>query len=174
MIVNHKLTFARQCITDNQDDRLNKDISMIVIHNISLPPNNFNNDYIEHFFLNKLDIDAHPYFKTIANLKVSAHLLIKRDGSILQFVSFDKRAWHAGKSSFNGKNNCNDFSIGIELEGSDNIPYEIHQYKSLNKVIKLLKSKYVINDIVGHSDISPDRKTDPGKCFEWQKIGINK
>jgi len=169
MIHNHLLSSAKQSPSDNHNER-GVGISMVVIHSISLPPGEFDNNYIEQFFTNQLDFFAHPYFKTIKDLQVSAHLLIRRDGSIIQFVPFDKRAWHAGKSSFNGKNNCNDFSIGIELEGDDNTPYESVQYQSLNKTLKTLKSSYPIKDIVGHSDVSPGRKTDPGDKFEWNKI----
>ena len=151
----------------NRDDT---DITMIVIHNISLPPNKFGNNYIEDFFCNKLDYNKHPYFKTIKNIQVSAHLLIKRCGKIIQFVDFDKKAWHAGVSSYKGRENCNNFSIGIELEGSDNIEYTTEQYAKLNKVLGFLTKKYNIKYIVGHKDIAPDRKTDPGKSFKWSKI----
>ena len=126
--------------------------------------------YIEQFFTNQLDFNAHPYFKTIQDLQVSAHLLIKRDGSIIQFIPFDKRAWHAGESSFNGQDNCNDFSIGIELEGTDNLYYEAVQYKSLKTTLKQLKNYYPVQNIVGHSDIAPGRKTDPGEAFNWGAI----
>ena len=141
-----------------------------MIHNISLPPDTFNNDYIEQFFTNQLDFNAHPYFKSIQNMQVSAHLLIKRDGSIIQFVPFDKRAWHAGQSNFKGRKNCNDFSIGIELEGGDDIKYTNQQYQTLNDSIKVLNSYYPLTDIVGHSDIAPRRKTDPGAAFDWSRI----
>ncbi len=161
---------AEQSSSDNQNNRPTNEISLVVIHNISLPPGEFNNNYIEQFFTNQLDPNAHPYFQTIKDMQVSAHLLVKRDGSIVQFVPFNKRAWHAGESNFNGKDNCNDFSIGIELEGSDNTAYEEVQYQSLNKILKILKSSYPIKDIVGHSDIAPGRKTDPGQSFEWEKI----
>lgn len=170
MIANHILAIAKQSKSDNCNDRPNGEISLLVIHNISLPPGEFDNDYIEQFFTNQLDFDAHPYFKTIQDMEVSAHLLIKRDGSIIQFVPFDKRAWHAGESNFNGRANCNDFSIGIELEGTDDIAYTDAQYEHLNAVIKTLKSHYPINNIVGHNDIAPGRKTDPGVSFDWSKI----
>ncbi len=124
MINNHLLSSAKQSPSANQNNRPTDIISLVVIHNISLPPNEFDNDYIEQFFTDQLDFDAHPYFKNIKDMQVSAHLLIKRDGLVIQFVPFDKRAWHAGDSSFNGQDNCNDFSIGIELEGTDNIAYE--------------------------------------------------
>ena len=170
MISNHRLTSATQSPSINYNDRPNGEISLVVIHNISLPPGEFNNPYIEQFFTNQLDFNAHPYFKTIQDLQVSAHLLIKRDGSIIQFIPFDKRAWHAGESSFNGQDNCNDFSIGIELEGTDNLNYEAVQYQSLKTTLKQLKNYYPVQNIVGHSDIAPGRKTDPGKAFNWGEI----
>ena len=170
MIHHHRLQDATYVASSNFNDRPTTEISLIVIHNISLPPNEFNNNNIEHFFTNQLDFDAHPYFDTIRDVQVSAHLLIKRDGSIVQFVPFDKRAWHAGTSNLKGRDNCNDFSIGIELEGSDNTAYESVQYQALNKVIKLLKKHYPITDIKGHSDIAPGRKTDPGPQFKWSNI----
>ncbi len=170
MISNHLLTSARQSTSANQNDRPTDKISLVVIHNISLPPGEFNNHYIEQFFTNQLNFDLHPYFKTIKNLQVSAHLLIRRDGSVIQFVPFDKRAWHAGVSSFNGQDNCNDFSIGIELEGTDNLNYETVQYQSLRTTLKQLKTHYPIQAIVGHSDVSPGRKTDPGDAFNWNEI----
>ncbi|MDC9715604.1 MAG: 1,6-anhydro-N-acetylmuramyl-L-alanine amidase AmpD, partial [Gammaproteobacteria bacterium] len=137
---------------------------------ISLPPKQFDNNYIEQFFTNQLDFEAHPYFKTLKNMQVSAHLLIKRDGSIIQFVPFEKRAWHAGQSNFKGRTDCNDFSIGIELEGADDMIYTDKQYQALSDSIKTLKSHYPITDIVGHSNIAPGRKTDPGAAFDWSKI----
>jgi len=170
MINNHRLTSATQSPSINYNDRLSDEITLIVIHNISLPPGEFNNPYIEQFFTNQLDFNAHPYFKTIQDLQVSTHLLIKRDGSIIQFVPFDKRAWHAGESSFNGQDNCNDFSIGIELEGTDNLNYEAVQYQSLKTILKQLKGHYPVQNIVGHSDIAPGRKTDPGELFNWGEI----
>lgn len=170
MIDNHYLNFARKCPSKNHNARPTKEISLIVIHNISLPPKSFDNNYIEQFFTNQLDFNLHPYFQTLKKLQVSAHLLIKRDGTVVQFVPFNKRAWHAGKSNFNGRENCNDFSIGIELQGSDNIAYEKNQYKTLIRSIKALKSTYPITNIVGHNDIAPERKTDPGEAFEWQQL----
>jgi len=170
MISNHLLVSAAQSPSVNCSDRPTDKISLIVIHNISLPPGEFNNHYVEQFFTNQLDFNAHPYFKTIQDLRVSAHLLIKRDGSIIQFVPFDKRAWHAGESSFNGQDNCNDFSIGIELEGTDNLNYETVQYQSLKTTLRQLKDHYPVQNIVGHSDIAPGRKTDPGGAFNWDEI----
>jgi AmpD protein len=156
----------------NYNDRpKNINIELIVIHNISLPIGKFNNNYICDLFTNKLDQNAHDCFSEIADLKVSAHILIKRDGYIIQFVAFHKRAWHAGKSCFNSKTNCNDFSIGIELEGTDNLAYAEIQYQQLNKLIEILRQHYPkITDITGHSNVAPKRKTDPGKAFDWNKI----
>ena len=143
---------------------------IIVIHSISLPPRIYNNSYIEDFFLNQLDVNAHPYFLEIKDLKVSAHFLIKRTGELIQFVSCNDRAWHAGESYYQGKENCNDFSIGIELEGEDETPYEDDQYIKLIELLECLKKEYNIQDVVGHSDIAPSRKTDPGPLFDWKKI----
>ena len=158
----------------NFDDRpKNTEIKLIVIHNISLPPENFNPSNIEKLFLNKLDFDSHEYFKEIRDLKVSSHFLIDREGQITQFVSVYKRAWHAGKSNFENEDNCNDFSIGIEMIGSDNSIFENKQYASLKKLIKSLKKvfpKILEDNIVGHSDVAVGRKTDPGPFFDWTKI----
>ncbi len=170
MINDHLLSVATQRPSVNHNQRPKGDISLLVIHNISLPPGEFDNDYIEQFFTNQLDFNARPYFQTIQDMKVSAHLLIKRSGALVQFVPFDKRAWHAGASNFNGRANCNDFSIGIELEGTDDIAYTDAQYEHLNAVIKTLKSHYPINNIVGHNNVAPGRKTDPGVSFDWSKI----
>jgi len=156
----------------NCSERDGEEISLLVIHNISLPPNQFGNNYVEEFFLNKLDSNSHAYFKEINNLKVSSHLFIKRDGSITQFVPFNLKAWHAGVSDYKGRDNCNDFSIGIEMEGADDIEYTEDQYKSLSKATNLLMNSYPlikIDRIVGHSEISPSRKTDPGPSFSWSK-----
>ncbi len=170
MIENHLLALAKQVPSPNYNERPNDEVSLVVIHNISLPPKEFGNDYIEQFFTNKLDFGAYPYFQTLIGIEVSTHLFIKRDGEIVQFVPFDKRAWHAGQSNFVGRENCNDFSIGIELEGSDNIVYEALQYQVLKTILDQLKSHYPITDVVGHSDIAPGRKTDPGDAFNWSKI----
>lgn len=148
-------------------------IDMIVIHCISLPPGEYGAGDIEKFFCGKLDSSKHPYFATIADLKVSSHLLIDRTGMVTQFVPFVKRAWHAGVSQFKGRERCNDFSIGIELEGTDHSPYEKIQYQQLAKVINVLRQFYpeiLKRRIVGHSDIAPGRKTDPGKYFEWSYL----
>jgi len=149
------------------------DISLVVVHNISLPPGEFGGHYIEQFFTNRLDASAHPYFETIADLRVSAHLLIRRNGEVIQFVPFEKRAWHAGESCFQDQSCCNDFSIGIELEGSDEEPFTQAQYTQLSELIACLMQHYpgLSRDrITGHSDIAPQRKTDPGPAFEWSKL----
>lgn len=174
IIEQHRLTNAKQIPSPNYDDRPNPiDISLLVIHCISLPPGEFDNPYINQLFCNVLDPDAHPYFKEIYQLTVSAHLLIKRDGSCIQYVPFNKRAWHAGKSSYQGKERCNDFSIGIELEGTESIPYTEAQYIQLAEVIDSLLKAYPNlskQQITGHSDIAPGRKNDPGASFDWQRI----
>jgi AmpD protein len=148
----------------------NTPISLLVIHNISLPPGQFGGQWIEDFFCNRLDHAAHPYFKTIANTQVSAHLLIRRDGSLVQFVSLLERAWHAGRSSFCGEQECNDFSIGIELEGTDDVPYTSEQYQSLaiaTRKIMIAWPEITYERLTGHCDIAPGRKTDPGPSFDW-------
>ena len=148
-------------------------IDMVVIHNISLPPGQFGTGAIEDFFCGKLDTAAHPYFETIAALRVSSHLLIDRAGEIIQFVPFMQRAWHAGESVYEGRARCNDFSIGIELEGTDDLVYEERQYTRLASVIKCLLETYpaiTLDRIVGHCDIAPGRKTDPGVSFDWEYL----
>ena len=162
---------AKVCLSPNSSERESKEISLLVIHNISLPPGKYGGDYIEKFFTNQLNSDDDPYFEDIIDLTVSSHLLIKRDGSITQFVPFNKKAWHAGVSIFKDREDCNEFSIGIELEGTDETPYEKEQYNSLIMSTKALMSFFpdIKKDrIVGHSDIAPDRKTDPGKSFDWE------
>ena len=162
---------ARRCHSLNYNQRPDiDDISLLVIHNISLPPNEFGGGYIEQFFCNKLDESLHPYFQQIVHLQVSAHMLITREGEFIQFVPFHERAWHAGQSSFGGRENCNDFAIGIELEGGDDIPYTSLQYSALSALTKVLMINYPAitpQRIVGHSDIAPGRKTDPGPAFDW-------
>jgi len=148
-------------------------VDLLVIHGISLPAGEFGGPEITALFTNNIDTQAHPDFKELGGLKVSAHLLIRRDGQIVQFVPFTKCAWHAGKSSFNGRGCCNDFSIGIELEGVDDQPYDDRQYSVLVDVIKALQINYpniLTNNIVGHSDIAPGRKTDPGAAFDWLRL----
>lgn len=148
-------------------------IDLLVIHNISLPPGNFGSGYVQQFFCNQLDCSLHPYFQTLIDVKVSAHCLIEREGRVIQFVSFLDRAWHAGASCFEGRERCNDFSVGIELEGTDDQAYTEQQYQTLASVTRALMQAYPNinkNNIVGHSDIAPLRKTDPGPAFEWQKF----
>jgi len=145
-------------------------IELIVIHNISLPPGEFGGPGIIELFTNRLDPGAHPYYREIAGRKVSSHFLIRRNGELIQFVLCNKRAWHAGDSRWRGRTRCNDFSIGIELEGSDALPFENNQYTKLCELIRELKMKYRITDIVGHSDIASGRKTDPGPCFDWARV----
>jgi AmpD protein len=141
-----------------------------------LPPKKYNTDHIERFFLNELDFSSHNFYKNIDGMKVSAHVLIKRNGEVIQFVPFDKRAWHAGVSSYKGKNDCNNFSIGIELEGSDDDIFEDIQYKKLSLITSLLIEEYDLitkDNIKGHSDIAPERKTDPGVLFDWDRYLTN-
>ncbi len=145
-------------------------ISLLVIHNISLPPNRYGGDAITRFFTNTLDHSEHPYFEQIKGVRVSSHFLIRRDGQVLQFVACNQRAWHAGVSTWHARSRCNDFSIGIELEGSDFEPYSERQYVALGRLIRRLKRAYPISDIAGHADIAPDRKTDPGPFFDWKRL----
>jgi N-acetyl-anhydromuramoyl-L-alanine amidase len=145
--------------------------TLIVVHNISLPPDTFGGPEIADLFLNRLDCDAHPYFDAhLRGVRVSAHFVIHRDGTLEQFVSCDERAWHAGLSSFFGRERCNDFSIGIELEGSDTRAFEAAQYATLVPLVKALATHYPIDALAGHSDIAPGRKTDPGPHFDWARL----
>ena len=170
----HRVVGVRFVPSPNYDERpANSPLSLIVIHNISLPPNEFGGPYIEQLFTNQLDPYKHPYFKKIAQNKVSAHLLIRRNGELLQFVPFNMRAWHAGESNYNGRSRANDFSIGIELEGADEVPYEPEQYSVLASLVDALRMAYPSlnkQDIAGHSDIAPGRKSDPGLAFNWEKF----
>lgn len=170
-VENGQLVGAKQVPSPNFNQRPeNTEIQLIVIHNISLPPSQFGGGYIEKFFQNQLDWSVHPYFQTIQGMQVSAHLLILRTGEVLQFVNFNDRAWHAGRSSYLGKVECNDYSIGIELEGSDDTDFEGIQYQILVDVVASLQKAYPKTDshLAGHSDIAPGRKTDPGPHFQWQ------
>jgi len=155
----------------NFDERpANQSLDLLVIHNISLPPGSFAGNYVKDLFLNKLDTNHNEYFKSLADVKVSSHLYIRRTGEIQQFVPFTKRAWHAGVSSFQGRENCNNFSIGIELEGTDTDAYTQVQYQQLAQVTCVIMQQYpkiTLQNIVGHSDIAPMRKTDPGTSFDW-------
>ena len=163
---------------DERDDKYSapESIDVLVIHNISLPPAtseaDFDNHFVEDFFAGELNANAHPYFESISELRVSAHLYIKRTGEIIQFVPLNKRAWHAGVSEFSGREKCNDFSIGIEMQGTDFIPFTDAQYAALIKVTKQIQHYYpniVEAHIVGHEHIAPGRKTDPGQCFDWTR-----
>ena len=158
----------------NHDARpADAEIRLVVVHGISLPPGEFGGGHVQRFFCNRLDPDGHPYFAGICALQVSAHCLVERDGRVTQFVSFDDRAWHAGESSWRGRSACNDFSVGIELEGCDDVPYEDAQYEALAGLIGALRARYpaiAADAVVGHSDIAPGRKTDPGPAFDWPKL----
>jgi AmpD protein len=161
-------------LSPNQDDRPDdNDISGIVIHNISLPPGEFGHRFIDDLFLNQLDCSTHPYFDGLRETRVSSHLLIRRDGEVVQFVPFHKRAWHAGVSSWQGRERCNDFTIGIEVEGCDDKPFEDMQYQQLASVVSALIEAYPglnYQRITGHEHIAPGRKTDPGPYFDWDYL----
>ena len=146
------------------------DVSLIVIHGISLPPGEFGGPYIDQLFMGTLDPAAHPYFREIGGLRVSSHFVIRRDGTLVQYVACGERAWHAGASSWKGRERCNDFSIGIELEGADDVPYAEPQYDTLADLVSALAARYGKLDLAGHSDIAPGRKTDPGPWFEWERL----
>jgi AmpD protein len=162
---------ATQIASPNFDARPeNCSIDMIVIHNISLPPNTYAGPGVVQLFTNQLNPNEHPYYAEIHTRKVSSHFFIRRDGELMQFVSCLQRAWHAGVSSWQGRERCNDFSVGIELEGSDFEAFEAAQYQTLKQLVTCLKNTYPIQHIVGHSDIAPGRKTDPGPFFNWKKI----
>jgi N-acetyl-anhydromuramoyl-L-alanine amidase len=168
------LDSARFVASPNCDERPEGEtVSLIVIHAISLPPSEFGGNGVERLFTNSLDADEHPYYRQIEGSKVSAHFFIRRDGEVIQFVSCELRAWHAGVSSWQGRDRCNDFSIGIELEGCDELPFESAQYESLNHLIDALRQRYPIVAVVGHSDIAPGRKTDPGPCFDWTCVSTS-
>lgn len=142
-------------------------VSLVVVHAISLPPDCFGGPGVEQLFTNRLDPGEHPYYEQIQALRVSAHFFVRRDGALLQFVSADARAWHAGVSCWQGRQRCNDFSIGIELEGCDTQVFEAVQYERLGSLVRQLRRRYPIEAVAGHSDIAPGRKTDPGPCFDW-------
>lgn len=165
---------ARQSPSPNCDARPDPaDVSLLVVHGISLPPGEFGGPWIDDLFCNRLDPAHHPYFAEIAGMKVSSHLLIRRDGELLQYVPLGLRAWHAGSSSFGGRECCNDFSIGIELEGTDDVPYALSQYDRLAALSHSLMQAFPAITparIVGHSDIAPGRKTDPGAAFDWARF----
>jgi N-acetyl-anhydromuramoyl-L-alanine amidase len=163
---------ATQIASPNCDERPpDTPVVLVVIHGISLPPGNFSGAGVARLFTNSLDSKAHPYYATIAHLRVSSHFFIRRDGSLVQFVPCARRAWHAGASSWRGREHCNDFSIGIELEGTDDLPYCSPQYKTLASLIEALRRRYpALRDVVGHSDVAPGRKTDPGRAFDWPRL----
>ncbi len=164
------LSGVRKVASPNYDQRPPATaIDLLVIHNISLPPDQFGGPGIIEFFTNQLDNDAHPYYSQLRGVKVSSHFLVRRDGGIIQFVACRKRAWHAGVSNWQGHERCNDFSIGIELEGSDFVPYTAQQYTALTRLTRRLQRAYPIRSIAGHSDIAPQRKTDPGPHFDWPR-----
>lgn len=163
------LVGAEYIASPNCDDRPQGSIDLLVIHNISLPPGEFGGDGVQRLFTNTLDAAEHPYYATIAGLKVSAHFFLRRDGQIQQFVPCLKRAWHAGVSCWQGASRCNDFSIGIELEGSDEMPFTAAQYAALTSLTRALRAAYPLRGIAGHSDIAPQRKTDPGPYFDWAR-----
>ena len=173
MIVDNRLSFARQVASPNCSERpAGTAIDLLVIHNISLPPGEFGGGHIDQLFCNCLDPDAHDYFRKICDLRVSSHLLIDRKGEVSQYVPFHLKAWHAGVSVYEGREQCNDFSVGIELEGTDFEPFTDAQYEQLVRITDLLSEAYpgiAAGRVVGHSDIAPGRKTDPGPCFDWQR-----
>ncbi|EMH4163085.1 1,6-anhydro-N-acetylmuramyl-L-alanine amidase AmpD [Pluralibacter gergoviae] len=164
---------ARRVPSPHHDSRPGDEApSLLVVHNISLPPGEFGGPWIDALFTGTLDPDAHPFFAEIVHLRVSAHCLIRRDGEIVQYVPFDRRAWHAGVSCYDGREKCNDFSIGIELEGTDVLAYTDIQYRQLAALTRLLATRYpaIANNMAGHSDIAPVRKTDPGPAFDWVRF----
>jgi AmpD protein len=166
---------VQHCPSPNYNARPTGEVSLLVIHNISLPPGQFGTGQVQAFFQNQLCGDAHPYFAGIVHLQVSAHFLIERDGAIIQFVSTLERAWHAGVSSFAGRESCNDFSIGIELEGTDDLPYTDAQYAALIALTHELQRVHpaiTLERICGHCDIAPVRKTDPGQAFDWSRLRL--
>ena len=174
-IIDGRLDIAHWCPSPNFGPRPpgnEGEVNLVVIHNISLPPGQFGGGYVQRFFQNALPVDEHPYFTEIAALQVSSHLLIERDGAVTQFVNFNDRAWHAGRSVYNGREDCNDYSVGIELEGTDSEAYSAVQYATLIAVIRALQQAYpaIGMRITGHEHIAPGRKTDPGPAFDWQHL----
>ena len=162
---------CRRVESPNQDERpAGEAITLLVVHSISLPPGQYGGDAVERLFTNRLDPAAHPYFREIAELEVSAHFLIRRDGEPVQFVPTTRRAWHAGASSWRGRERCNDFSIGVELEGTDTDLYEAAQYARLAALIGALRAHYPLRELAAHSDIAAGRKTDPGPGFDWPRL----
>jgi AmpD protein len=166
-----RLTPCRYVESPNQDERpAGEEVTLLVVHSISLPPGHYGGDAIERFFTNRLDPAAHPYFRQIAGLRVSAHFLIRRDGRLVQFVPVARRAWHAGASVWRGRSRCNDFSVGVELEGLDDAVFEERQYRALARLTRALRGALPLKDIAAHSDVAPGRKTDPGAGFDWPHL----
>lgn len=162
---------ADQCPSPNFGPRPNgAQIDLIVLHSISLPPGQYGGHHVQDLFANQLDWEQHPYFQSIRGIKVSSHFLIRRTGELLQFVSCNDRAWHAGVSSYRGRNNCNDDSIGIELEGLEGLLFEDAQYETLTTLCAAILRQYPVQHIAGHEHIAPGRKTDPGKGFDWSRL----
>ena len=162
---------ARYIASPNCDERpAGSEITLLVLHSISLPPGEYGGDGVERLFTNRLNPDAHPYFREIAGLQVSSHFLVRRDGSLLQFVPVHLRAWHAGASSWRGRARCNDFSVGVELEGTDDSAFADRQYAALAGLIHVLQGELPLRDLAAHSDIAPGRKTDPGSGFDWPRL----
>lgn len=168
----HWLEEARRCPSPFHNERPSGELALTVVHGISLPPGEFGGPWIDHLFSGTLPPDRHPYFAEVAGMGVSAHLLIRRDGEVVQYVPFDRRAWHAGRSSWRGRENCNDFSVGIELEGCDDQPYDDAQYVALVAALQALWWRYpgLRGELAGHDDIAPGRKTDPGPSFDWPRL----
>jgi len=165
------LSGVRRVASPNQDARPQGEvISLVVIHNISLPPGQFGGPGVAQLFGNRLNPDEHPYYASIQGLRVSSHFFIRRDGELIQFVPCGSRAWHAGVSQWQGRERCNDFSIGVELEGTDEMPFSDAQYAVLNRLLAVLREAYPITGLAGHCDIAPGRKTDPGPCFDWGRV----
>ena len=164
-------TGARRCTSPNAGPRpAGTVVDLVVLHSISLPPGVYGGDAIERLFTNRLDWAAHPYFEQIRGLQVSAHFLLRRDGRALQFVSTGQRAWHAGVSHWRGRDQCNDFSVGIELEGLEGAPFEAAQYAALNRLLQALARRHPLRDLAGHEHVAPGRKHDPGAGFDWRRL----
>lgn len=172
-LVDGWLEGAAHVPSPNVDDRPpGARIELVVIHNISLPPGSYGGGQVRALFTNSLDPHAHAFFAEVGGVRVSAHMLIERDGTLTQFAPFERRAWHAGASKFRGRQRCNDFSVGIELEGTDFEPFTDAQYEALNRALNALFAAYPIEAVCGHSDIASDRKTDPGPFFDWRRLRL--